>query len=108
MPQTEFVFVYSTVPSKAAADRIAEALVTLRLAACVNIHGPMSSFTEWHGKLESGEEYALFIKTRRDIAGQAIAVARPLHPYSLPAFLVLPVDAGNDDYIDWVHAQTVS
>jgi len=107
MPESEFVFVYSTVPDKAAGERIAEALVTLRLAACVNIHGPISSFYEWQGKLESGEEYALFIKTRRALAGQVITAARPIHPYALPAFLILTIEGGNDDYMDWVRAQTV-
>ena len=65
MSDSEFVFVYSTFPDEAAARRVGEALVTQRLAACVNIYPPMHSIYEWQGKLESAPEVAAFIKTRR-------------------------------------------
>lgn len=106
MNDTEFVFVYSTFPSEAAARRVAEALVTARLAACVNIHA-ISSVYEWQGKLENGSEFAAFIKTRRALAEEAVAMARPLHPYEVPCFLVLPIAGGNDDYLAWARQQTV-
>jgi len=104
--ESEFVFVYSTFPDEAAAKRVAEALVTARLAACVNIHGPMTSVYAWQGKLEIGPEYAIYAKTRRSLAGHAITTARPLHPHTIPCFLVLPIDDGNDDYLAWVREQT--
>ena len=66
-------------------------LVGERLAACVNISAPMTSVYEWQGKLETGPEVAAFIKTRRALVEQAIAAARPLHPYTLPCFLILPI-----------------
>jgi periplasmic divalent cation tolerance protein len=106
MPDSEFVFVYSTVPDEEAARKIATALVNEGLAACVNIHGPMTSVYEWQGKLETGAEYALFIKTRRSLAQKVIAAARPLHPYTVPCFLVLPIEGGNTDYLAWARAQT--
>ena len=105
MAESDLVFVYSTFPDDASARRVAEALVRERLAACVNIHGPMTSVYEWQGKLEAGAEYAAFVKTRRVLADAVIAAARPLHPYSVPCFLVLPIAAGNEDYLAWVHAQ---
>lgn len=106
MPDSEFVFVYSTVPDEAAAKKIATAVVTEGLAACVNIHGPMTSVYEWQGKLETGPELALFIKTRRSLAQKVIAAARPLHPYTVPCFLILPIESGNTDYLAWARAQT--
>ncbi len=106
MSSTEFVFVYSTFPDADGARRVAEALVSARLAACVNIHGPMTSIYEWQGKLETGPEFAAFIKTRAELADEAVAAARKLHPYSVPCFLILPIAGGNDDYLDWVRAQT--
>ena len=103
---SEFVFVYSTFPDEAAARRVAEALVTGRLAACVNISAPMTSVYEWQDKLEAASEVAAFIKTRRALVERVIAAARPLHPYSVPCFLVLPIDGGNREYLAWARTQT--
>ena len=102
---SEFVFLYSTFPDESSAMRVAEALVTAKLAACVNIY-PMTSVYEWQGKLETGPEVAAFIKTRAALADEAIATARPLHPYTVPCFLMLPIDGGNEDYFSWARAQT--
>ena len=106
MAASEFVFVYSTFPDAAAAERVAKALVESKLAACVNIHGPMTSIYEWEGTLETGPEFVAFIKTRRAKVDQVIAAARPLHPYSVPCFLVFPIEGGNDDYLAWARKQT--
>ena len=106
MTDSEFVFVYSTFPDEAAARRVGESLVTQRLAACVNIYPPMHSIYEWQGNLESGPEVAAFIKTRRALVDAVMMAARPLHPYTVPCFLVLPISAGNDDYLAWAHGQT--
>ncbi|HUO99499.1 MAG TPA: divalent-cation tolerance protein CutA [Rhizomicrobium sp.] len=102
---SEFVFVYSTFPNAESARKAAQLLVAARLAACVNIY-PIESVYEWQGKLEDGPEAAVFIKTRRALAEQVIAAARAVHPYSVPCFLTLPIEAGNDDYLSWARAQT--
>ena len=106
MSESEFVFVYSTFPDAESAQRVAEALVHEQLAACVNIHGPVTSIYEWKGKLESGPEFAAFIKTRRALVDRIMAVAGPMHPYTVPCFLVLPIESGNEDYLAWAQAQT--
>ncbi len=106
MSDSEFVFVYSTFPDEAAARRVGQVLVTQRLAACVNIYPPMHSIYEWQGKLESGPDVAAFIKTRRARVDAVIAAARPLHPYATPCFLVLPIESGNSDYLEWVRTMT--
>ncbi|MBV9572305.1 MAG: divalent-cation tolerance protein CutA [Alphaproteobacteria bacterium] len=105
MSESEFVFLYSTFPDEAAAKRVGEALVRARLAACVNIY-PMHSIYEWEGNLENSAEVSAFIKTRRDRVDDVIAAARPLHPYTTPCFLVLPIVNGNEDYLAWARAQT--
>lgn len=102
----EFVFVYSTFPDDASARRVAEALVTQKLAACVNIYPPITSVYDWQGKLEVGPEVAAFIKTRKSLVDDVIATAKPLHPYTVPCFLVLPIESGNADYLEWARNQT--
>jgi periplasmic divalent cation tolerance protein len=101
----EFVFVYSTFPDEASARRAAEALVRERLCACANLF-PITSIYEWQGKFESCPETSAFFKTRRALAETLIAAARKLHPYSLPCFVILPVDGGSADYLAWIEAQT--
>jgi periplasmic divalent cation tolerance protein len=103
---SEFVFIYSTFPDETSARRVAEALVTAKLAACVNLSATMTSVYEWQGRLETGPEVAAFIKTRRALADEVIAAARPLHPYSVPCFLILPIEGGNEDYLAWARGQT--
>lgn len=104
---SEFVFVYSTFPDQASALKVAEHLVREKLAACVNLSTPITSVYEWEGKLETGSEVVALIKTRRSLAEQVIAEARPLHPYTIPCFVVLPIEGGHQDYLNWVSAQTL-
>ena len=106
MAATEFVFLYTTFPDMLAAERVAEALIEKRLCACVNIYPPMTSLYRWDGRLERTKEVATFIKTRRALIDDVIAAGTPLHPYSVPCFLVLPVEAGNEDYLAWARDQT--
>lgn len=106
MNDDEFVFVYSTFPDRESAEAVGHAIVTAKLAACVNIFPPMTSIYEWEGKINVGREHAMFIKTQRALAERAIGAARPLHPYRVPCFLILPIASGNEDYLSWARAQT--
>ncbi|HEY3778294.1 MAG TPA: divalent-cation tolerance protein CutA [Rhizomicrobium sp.] len=105
---SEFVFLYSTVPDSEAAENIGRALVEARLAACVNIFPPMLSIYRWEDKLETSRETAMLIKTRRALAERVLEMARGLHPYSVPCFLLLPIEDGNADYLTWAREQTLS
>jgi periplasmic divalent cation tolerance protein len=105
MAESEFVFVYSTFPDRESAEKVGRALVEAKLAACVNIFPPMKSIYEWDGKIDAATEHAVFIKTRRALAERAVAAARPIHPYSIPCFLLLPIAGGNEDYLAWARGQ---
>jgi periplasmic divalent cation tolerance protein len=102
----EFCFLYSTFPDAESADKAARTLIALHLAACVNVYPPMKSFYIWQGKTEEEQEVAAFIKTRRSLVQKAVAAVRPLHPYSVPCFLVLPIEEGAEDYLAWARRQT--
>lgn len=104
---SEFVFVYSTFPDRDSALAVAEHLVREKLAACANLSAPITSVYEWEGTLETASEVAALFKTRRTLADALIAAARSQHPYSVPCFLVLPIETGSSDYLNWVRAQTL-
>lgn len=100
------VLIYSTFPSAAEAERIGGALVDGGLAACVNILPGMTSIYVWEGQRQRDAEAAMIIKTRAGRADAAIAEARALHPYTNPAFVVLPIDGGSEDFLRWITEQT--
>lgn len=100
------VLIYSTYPSAAEAERIGGVLVERGLAACVNILPGMTSIYVWDGKRQRDSEAAMIIKTRRHLADTAVAEARKLHPYTNPAFVVLPIDSGSSDFLRWIMDQT--
>jgi periplasmic divalent cation tolerance protein len=104
---SKFVFVYSTFPDQNSALRVAEHLVDTKLAACANLSAPITSVYQWEGKRETGIEIAALFKTRAALADRLIEAARPLHPYEVPCFVVLPIETGSSDYLNWVRAQTL-
>lgn len=103
MDKDELVFLYSTFPDAASAQTVGEALVKAGLAACANLYPAVTSIYEWEGKLEVASEVTAFIKTRRSSVDAAMDAARRLHPYTVPCLLILPILAGNDDYVAWAH-----
>ena len=100
------VFVYTTYPSLVEAERIGQAVLERRLAACVNILPGMISHYWWEGKIERGEEVVMIIKTRASLAAAVQAVVKELHSYDTPAILVLPVEGGEAGYLEWMMKET--
>ncbi len=105
MPRMQSVcLIVTTVDSEDAAQRIADALVGERLAACVRI-GEARSVYRWRGAIESARELALHIKTAPAMREAAIARLKALHPYELPEILCQPCDA-DAAYAAWVRENT--
>ena len=99
------VLVYTTFARLDDAKRVGDALVAAKLAACVNIFPGMVSIYEWKGGArEVADEVAMIIKTRRSLADAVLAETKRLHPYELPALLVLPTESGSDEYCGWMSA----
>ena len=98
--------IYTTHPSLADAERIGKALLQKRLAACVNILPGMISHYWWQGAIERGEEVVMIIKTRASLAESVRAAVKALHPYTVPAILVLAIEGGEPAYLDWLMKET--
>lgn len=94
-----------TCESAAQAESLAEALVGERLAACVNVVGPIRSIYRWQGEIQHESEYLLVIKTAADRMAALDERIRQLHTYETPEILALPVDAGSAGYLDWLLQQ---
>ena len=102
------VLIYTTFPSLDDAKREGDALVAARLAACVNIFPGMISFFVWKGAREEANEVAMIIKTRAALVDTVLGETKRLHPYELPALLVLPTEGGSAEYCGWIVSQTDS
>ena len=87
------------------AEEIAGILVERRLAACVNIVGPIRSVYRWKGKVEREQEYLLLIKTTAERASAFDGVFAELHAYELPERIELAIEGGSQAYLDWLSAQ---
>jgi periplasmic divalent cation tolerance protein len=98
---SDLILILTTMPDDDRANALARTLVDERLAACVNVHGPMVSTYRWHGAVEREAERQIVIKTTSDRRAALEARVRDLHPYELPEFVVLDAAAG-DAYGAWV------
>jgi periplasmic divalent cation tolerance protein len=94
--------VVTTTQHKEHAEEIARALVEHRLAACVQILGPITSIYHWAGKIETSQEWQCWAKTRRGLFERVEEAIRQLHPYEVPEILALPVLAAGRDYLQWL------
>ena len=98
--------IYVTAPSHKEAERIAETVVTERLAACANILDGVTSIFHWEEKLCRENEAVLFLKTERKRTEELIARIKQLHSYDCPCITVLPVEGGNLAFLQWVKKET--
>lgn len=99
---TEARIALTTAGSKEEAQKLASALVSERLAACVNIVGPIESHYWWKGAIENATEYILLIKTTITAAERVQQRICELHSYELPEFIVLPIENGDAKYLEWL------
>jgi periplasmic divalent cation tolerance protein len=104
----EVVVVLSTVPDSATAQRIAESLVSERLAACVNVFEGVRSIYRWSGMVQREREVLMVLKTTSEAVQQLRMRLVELHPYDVPEVLALGVTDGHVPYLDWVRAEVGS
>lgn len=103
---TDYCVVLVTVGSMEEGQRIAQALVSERLAACVNVAAPLASTYRWQGEIVHDQELLLLIKTRTALFSTLEARVRQLHSYATPEVIALPIAAGSAAYLDWLRVET--
>jgi len=97
--------ILTTAPSQAEARKLACVLVEKKLAACVNITPKIESIYRWQGKVESAEEWLLVIKTTKARTKAVERAIKELHSYDLPECIVIPIEGGSREYLQWVGEQ---
>lgn len=94
--------VTTTTETKEQAQTIAQHLVKAKLAACVQITGPITSIYRWNGKVENTQEWLCLIKTREDFYDKVEAAIKSQHPYETPEIIAVPIVKGSKEYLNWL------
>jgi periplasmic divalent cation tolerance protein len=105
---TDALLVLTTVKDRVAGTALAQALLERRLAACVNVGAPVESLYHWRGRIETGTEVPLTIKTQAALYPKVEAAIRELHDYEMPEIIAVPITHGYAPYIGWLVDETTS
>lgn len=98
--------VYVTTASTEEAERIADAIVGARLAACANIVPSMRSVYRWKNELKRDSEVILLLKTRAALVERLTQRVTELHSYDCPCVIALPVTDGSPAFLRWISDET--
>jgi periplasmic divalent cation tolerance protein len=102
----DFMQVVTTVDSEEAAAQLARGITGARLAACVQIVGPIKSVYWWQGELEEAREWQLIIKTTTARIAELEDYIKENHSYDTPEITATVISGGSYEYLDWITAET--
>jgi len=98
----QFIQIYFTIDNREKAEEIANLLVETRLAACVQISGPIQSLYHWAGKIEKATEWKCTIKTAKELYQEVRALIKSKHSYEIPEIFSQEVAEVDPDYEKWL------
>jgi periplasmic divalent cation tolerance protein len=104
----EPIVVLMTAANREEAGRIAEELVSARLAACVQILPEIQSVYRWQGKVERETEVLLLAKTTRCKFDELDRKVRERHSYETPEIVALAVTAVSEPYLRWLQEEVAA
>jgi len=97
---------WTTASDEPTAKWLADRLVESKLAACVQVSGPIMSHYQWEGKTEIAQEYQLSVKYLANNGKAILDWLHQNHPYEVPEWVAIQVDCASADYFKW--AQSVA
>ena len=100
----KYAMVLVTAPDVKTGRKLARAALEARLIACANLIPRIESHYWWQGKIETGAEVLLILKTTAARLTALEKLILATHPYDTPEFVVLPITRGTRRYLDWVSA----
>jgi periplasmic divalent cation tolerance protein len=103
---TDFIEVRTALPSQEGANKIAQHLVSQRLAASAQVSGPIASTYWWKGEMRNAEEWLVTAKTRLALYQKVEQAIRHLHSYEEPGITAIPMITGSASYFSWIAKET--
>ncbi|HEY9537201.1 MAG TPA: divalent-cation tolerance protein CutA [Kiloniellaceae bacterium] len=98
--------VYVTAADEAEAQAIGRAMVEARLAACANVLPGMVPIFRWEGRVQTGSESVVILKTTAERAAALVEAVEAMHSYDCPCAVVLPIVGGSRAFLDWISQET--
>ncbi len=105
---TEYIQVITSVEKREDAEKIAGILLKNRLAACIQILGPVTSKYLWKGKIENSREWLCIIKSKKNLYKKIQKEILDVHSYDIPEILAFPVADGSKSYLEWINKELKS
>ncbi len=95
-----------TTPTVEEAEKISNRLVEEGLVACANIVPSVRSIFWWEGKVSRETEALIIMKSRRALFDRIVSAVKPLHSYTVPEIIALPIVSGSEEYLKWLREST--
>jgi len=95
---------WTTLATRDDAEKLATAVVSLGLAVCVQVEGPIISHYVWQGKPERTEEFRLMLKCLPDNVPALESYVVSHHPYEIPEWVVVKAEHVGEKYLSWAGA----
>ena len=102
MKDPSYIVIFITALNRKEAEKIANALLAKKLAACANILDRVHSLFWWQGKIDSSNETLLIVKTESALLSEIIHRVKELHSYDVPEIIALPIISGSQEYLSWI------
>ncbi|MBQ7412604.1 MAG: divalent-cation tolerance protein CutA [Clostridia bacterium] len=94
-----------TTTNQENSKEIAKALVSSKLAACVQMT-EIDSVYEWKGEICFDKEVLMLIKTKDNLFDEVKSEIERVHNYELPEIIKVKIDDGNEEYLKWISRLT--
>ncbi len=103
----DVILVLTSLPDQESAEKLAQILIQEKMATCVNILAPCTSFYDWQGQLEKSQELPVLIKSTQEKYSLLESCILRHHPYELPEIISVLIDKGLPSYLNWVQENLV-
>jgi periplasmic divalent cation tolerance protein len=97
-----YILVLVTASGKSEVEKIVHTLLEEKFIACASIFGPIFSHFWWQGKIDSAEEYLVFMKSEEHLFERLAERVKQLHSYEVPEIIALPIIKGFKPYLKWL------
>jgi periplasmic divalent cation tolerance protein len=99
------ILVTTTCDQKEIAEKIAENALQNRLAACVQVLGPVQSSYWWNDTIASDNEFLIQLKSERALFDELARLIRSLHPYDVPEIIATDICLAEPEYLEWMQKE---
>ena len=99
----KFIIVETTYPNLKAAEKLAEILLSQKLAACIHFCKIESRYV-WQEKITKDQEILVRIKTENSLFSKVEKIIKSNHSYELPQIVAIEIDRASKSYLQWLES----